>query len=169
MPKTSYAIAIGSNRRHGRHGGPAHVVAAAIKAIGKRGLKVKALSGVHRTAAFGPAGREFANAAAVVRGKLDPPQMLALLKSIERDFGRRRGRRWGARVLDLDIILWSGGRWAARDLHIPHQALAGRGFVLAPLAEVAGDWRIPRSAATVCHLLTRFNRRQPIDRRPSST
>ena len=41
---------------------------------------------------------------------LDPPAMLAALKAIERDFGRRAGRRWGARVLDLDIVAWSGGR-----------------------------------------------------------
>src|SRR5690606_17321399 len=66
MAKTSYAIAIGSNRRHGRHGGPPQVVEAALKALKAHGLKVKARSRVHRTPALGPAGREFANAAAVV-------------------------------------------------------------------------------------------------------
>src|SRR5437660_775068 len=77
-------------------------------------------------AAHGRAGRDFANAVALVESELDPPEMLRRLKSIERDFGRRRGRRWGPRVLDLDIVLWSGGRWTARQLNVPHLQLAKR-------------------------------------------
>ena len=57
------------------------------------------------------AGRDFANAVALVESGLEPPAMLARLKGIERDFGRRASRRWGPRVLDLDIALWSGGRF----------------------------------------------------------
>ncbi len=169
MAKTSYAIAIGSNRRHGRHGGPAQVVEAALQALEAQGVKVEARSRVHRTPALGPAGREFANAAAVVRAKIDPPAMLALLKRIEGAFGRRAGRRWGPRVLDLDIILWSDGIWRARKLVVPHAGFAARGFVLTPLAEVAGDWPIPRHGATPRHLLARFNRRRAIDQRPLNT
>ena len=169
MAKTSYAIAIGSNRRHGRHGSPASVVAASLKALEKHGLAIKARSRVHHTAALGPAGRQFANAAAIVRGTLEPPRMLALLKQVERRFGRRPGRRWGARVLDLDIILWSGGRWMERGLAIPHRAIAARGFVLRPLVEVAADWPVPRCGGKVRHLLARHNRRRPIDQRRSNT
>ena len=63
-------------------------------------------------AAHGGAGRDFANAVALVESELEPPEMLDRLKAIEREFGRRRGRRWGPRVLDLDIVLWSGGTFA---------------------------------------------------------
>ena len=70
----------------------------------------------------------------LVASDLSPPDMLAELKGIERDFGRRGGRRWGARVLDLDIVAWSGGRWRGHGLTIPHPRLAQRDFVLGPLA-----------------------------------
>jgi 2-amino-4-hydroxy-6-hydroxymethyldihydropteridine diphosphokinase len=152
-----YAIALGSNRR-GRHGSPATTVRAAAAAIG-----ADRLSAVRRTAAVGPAGRAFANAVAIITSSLDPPELLARLKSVERDFGRRAGRRWGPRVLDLDIILWSGGAWAAEGLVVPHPQFRGRRFVLEPLAELAPGWRDPVTGATMRQLLARLARRPPID------
>jgi 2-amino-4-hydroxy-6-hydroxymethyldihydropteridine diphosphokinase len=110
-------------------------------------------------AAVGGAGRDFANAVALVESALEPPEMLARLKSIERDFGRRPGRRWGPRVLDLDIVLWSGGAFRSRRLAIPHPRLARRSFVLAPLATVAPNW--PVGALKVRHLTERLARRAP--------
>ena len=64
------------------------------------------------------------------------------VKAIERDFGRRPGKRWGARVLDLDLVAWSGGRFASRRLVIPHPRLASRDFVLGPLCAIAPGWRL---------------------------
>jgi len=149
-----YAIALGSNRPHGRHGAPEAVLRAAMTELRALGT-VERCSLVHRTAALGPAGRSFANAAVILRTELDPPALLAALKRIERRFGRRPGRRWGPRVLDLDIILWSGGRFASRRLNIPHEELARRPFVLRPLAEIAPDWPVPRTARAVRHLVHR--------------
>lgn len=156
-----YAIALGSNRRHGRHGDPARVIEAALAALGSE-TSVLARSPIVATPAMGPAGRRFANAAALIETRLEPPALLALLKRIERGFGRRRGRRWGARVLDLDIILWSEGRWRSRcpALAIPHPALAARDFVLVPLAAIAGDWRVEAGALRVRHLLARLTVRR---------
>ena len=108
--------------------------------------------------AVGGAGREFANAVALVESPLDPPAMLAALKAIERKFGRRPGRRWGERVLDLDIVAWSGGRFASRGLTIPHPRLADRDFVLGPLAAVAPSWPIS-GALTPRHLAARLGKR----------
>jgi len=85
--------------------------------------------------------------------------MLARLKAIERAFGRRPGRRWGDRVLDLDIIGWSGGIWASRGLSIPHAAFRERGFVLGPLVEIAPTWRDPVTWLTVRQLLARLDRK----------
>src|SRR5436190_8377033 len=102
-----YAIAIGSNRPHGRYGRPPQVVEAAIAQL-DREFGLFDASPIILNAAHGNAGRDFANAVALVESELDPLEMLKRLKSIEREFGRRRGRRWGARVLDLDLILWSG-------------------------------------------------------------
>lgn len=165
MATTSYAIALGSNRCHGRHGAPAAVVAAAMAALADAGLRVTARSPIVRSMAIGPAGRGFANAAAVVTTRLDPPALLALLKRIERAFGRRPGRRWGPRVLDLDIAMWSGGDWppghrraAPGRLAVPHAQLAHRDFVLVPLATIAPGWRDRRSGLAVRHMLARLNR-----------
>ena len=153
MALTSYAIALGSNRR-GRHGPPAATVRAAAAAIG-----AQRLSAVRLTPALGPAGRGFANAVALVGSGLDPPALLARLKQVELDFGRRGGRRWGPRVLDLDIILWSRGAWGGDGLIVPHPEFRRRNFVLEPLAEVAPEWRDPITGATVRQLLFRLRRR----------
>ena len=153
MALTSYAIALGSNRR-GRHGAPAATVRAAAAAIG-----ASRLSTIRSTPALGPAGRGFANAVALVDSALDPPALLAALKRVERDFGRRGGRRWGPRVLDLDIVLWSEGAWAAGGLVVPHPEFRRRRFVLEPLAEIAPLWRDPITGANVRQLLHRLGRR----------
>ena len=109
--------------------------------------------------AHGPAGRDFANAVAIVESDCEPPQMLARLKEIEREFGRRANRRWGPRVIDLDIALWSGGKFSARALTIPHPQLRRRSFVLQPLAAIAPGWRI--GGLTVRQLTHRLARRAP--------
>ena len=119
------------------------------------------VSSIIRTPPIGPSIRRFANAAALVDSDLAPPAMLAWLKAIERDLGRRRGRRWGARPIDLDIILWSGGTWRARDLTIPHGAFRSRDFVLVPLAAVAGRWRDPLTHRHIRQLRTMVDRRRP--------
>lgn len=160
MTRTSYAIALGSNRRHGRFGAPERVVAAALDGLARFGA-VTASSPVIRTPALGPAGRSFANAAAVLATELDPPDLLVRLKAMERDFGRRAGRRWGPRVLDLDIILWSGGSWNDAGLTVPHPAFRTRAFVLAPLVLIAPDWRDPLTGRTVRHLAHAVDRRAP--------
>ena len=149
-----YAIAIGSNRTHGRFGRPPAVVEAAIARL-DRDFGLFDASQIVLNRAEGGAGRDFANAVALVESHLEPDCMLERLKRIERDFGRRRGRRWGPRVLDLDIVDWSGGKWRSRELTVPHPAAAGRPFVIAPLASIAPGWRLEggRTARQLAHRL----------------
>lgn len=151
-----YIIAIGSNRR-GRHGGPADEVRAAIAAIGG----AVALSPFIVTAPIGPSSRRFVNAAAVIESDESPLVLLARLKAIEADFGRRAGQRWGARVIDLDIVLWSGGVWADDRLTVPHPAFRQRRFVLDPLVRIAPEWRDPVTGRTVRQLAARLTRPRP--------
>lgn len=150
-----YAIAIGSNRPHGRHGRPAGVVEAAIARL-DQDFGLFDASPIILNPAYGLAGRDFANAVALVESDLEPPEMLQRLKAMEREFGRRRGKRWGPRVLDLDIVLWSGGKFRSRRLTIPHPQLAKRSFVVHPLAAIAPDWRI--GALSARHLARRLAR-----------
>ena len=160
MTATSYAIALGSNRRHHRHGAPDGVVRAAIAALSAFG-QIEAHSRVFRTAPMGPAGRSFANAAVLLITDLPPLALLETLKRVERQFGRRPGRRWGSRVLDLDIVLWSEGPWSDARLTVPHPAFRARAFVLHPLAQIAPLWRDPLTGRTVRQL------RHAVDRRTS--
>jgi len=154
-----YAIAIGSNRPHGRHGRPAGVVEAAIARLDED-FGLFDASPIVLNAAYGGAGRDFANAVALVESEAEPLDMLRHVKAIERDFGRRGGRRWGPRVLDLDVVLWSGGEVRSRRLTIPHPQLAKRAFVLQPLAAIAPNWRVC-GTLNVRHLAHRLARRAP--------
>jgi 2-amino-4-hydroxy-6-hydroxymethyldihydropteridine diphosphokinase len=154
-----YAVAIGSNRPHGRFGPPPRVVEAAIARLDDE-FGLFDASPILLNTAHGSAGRDFANAVALVESGLEPNELLAGLKAIEQDFGRRRGRRWGPRVLDLDIVLWSGGEYRSRRLTIPHRQLAARSFVLQPLAAIAPNWRV-RGPLTTRHLAHRLARRRP--------
>lgn len=158
MPITRYAIAIGSNRP-GRHGPPEAELRAAITALGP----VTAVSRFFATPPLGPSSRRFANAALILDSPESPPELLARLKDIERAFGRRPGRRWGARVIDLDIVLWSGGVWSGAALTVPHRAFRQRRFVLDPLAALVPAWRDPATGLTVRQLATRA---RAVDRRP---
>ena len=160
MPITSYVIALGSNRR-GRHGAPIAEVRAAIGAIG-----AVVTSPIVSSAPVGPSIRRFANAVAIVKTEDTPPALLARLKRVEHDFGRRRGRRWGARVIDLDIILWSGGAWRDTTLTIPHVAFRDRDFVLGPLMALVPDWRDPMTGRTMRHCRARLTRTQALPRSP---
>ena len=153
-----YAIALGSNRRHVRHGRPAGVVEAAIARLDSD-FDLFDASPLILNKAMGGAGRDFANAVALVESKLEPLPMLAALKAIEREFGRRSGRRWGPRVLDLDLVAWDGPRFASRRLTIPHPRLRDREFVLSLLTAIAPGWRVA-SGLTPRHLASRLGKRR---------
>ena len=119
---------------------------------------VTARSSIETTAPMGPAARRFANAAAVIESEFDPEAMLGGLQHIERGFGRRRWRRWGDRVLDLDIALWSEGSWSSPTLTIPHPGLRDRSFVLGPASAIAPDWRDPVSGLSIAQLYVRLTK-----------
>jgi 2-amino-4-hydroxy-6-hydroxymethyldihydropteridine diphosphokinase len=158
-----YLIALGSNRRHRRHGRPEAVLRAALRELDRKPLKAKAASPILASAPLGPSLRRYANAAALVRTKLAPHVLLRHLKALESAFGRRPGgRRWSARVLDLDIILWSGGVLRSPGLTIPHPAFRSRRFVLAPAATIAPGWRDPSTNLTVRHLHARLTQPRPL-------
>ena len=159
MSTQTYLIALGGNQRT-RHGSPEATLRAAIDGF-PSDIRLVALSRVIRSCPIGPSLRAYANAAAVIETDLFPPALLGALKAIERAFGRRSGRRWGARPLDLDIIGWSGGIWASPRLGIPHRAFRDRAFVLTPLTEIAPDWSDPVTHLTSRQLRARLDRKRP--------
>lgn len=157
-----YALALGANIY--RAGPPARSVDRAFDALEEEGIVILGRSRTTTSRPLGTGRRNFANAAAIVETDRDPPALLALVKRIERRFGRRPARRWGDRTLDIDILLWSGGLWAGRSLVIPHPSFRDRAFVLDPLAQIAPDWRDPLSGLTIRQLRHRQTANSPVDR-----
>ncbi|MGL5837308.1 MAG: 2-amino-4-hydroxy-6-hydroxymethyldihydropteridine diphosphokinase [Sphingorhabdus sp.] len=146
---------------------PPNIVEQAISALETDEIDVFAVSPTIHCAPIGPSRRCFANATAILSTSLAPPALLARLQAIEAHFGRiKRGQRWQARPLDLDIILWSGGIWVSDhpSLAIPHPQMRARNFVLGPASRIAADWRDPLTGKTIVQLFHRLNRAKPLDR-----
>jgi 2-amino-4-hydroxy-6-hydroxymethyldihydropteridine diphosphokinase len=134
-------------------------------------INVFAFSPPITSAPLGPSRRRYANAAAILATSLHPDELIARLHSIETHFGRdRRGQKWRARVLDIDILLWSGGIWVSRHplLAVPHRSMRDRAFVLMPAMAIAPDWRDPLTGLTIRQLFHRLTRPKPLDRRQAA-
>ena len=116
------------------------------------GGRVLELSRHFETAPVGPSLRPYLNAAAVYATALTPMGLLVECKRLEALAGRRPGKRWGARPLDIDILDYAGRRLKTPWLVLPHPRTSGRAFALAPLCDVAPDWR-PDGRRTVRDLL----------------
>ena len=107
-------------------------------------VAVRKLSSFYQTPAIGPGQQpDYINAAALLETQLSPLHLLDLLQSIENQQGRVRTVRWGARTLDLDILLYDQLIENSARLTLPHPRMHERGFVLAPLSELAADLCLP--------------------------
>lgn len=168
-----FCIAFGGNVET-RFGDPLKTMMAAIRHIGKLNIRITQVSRFYDTPAFPEgSGPNFVNGALKCSTSLDPSDLLKELHVIEEEFGRQRTARWGARTLDLDILLngenvlpdhdiWQ--YWhdlpaekqvnvAPDQLLLPHPRLQDRAFVLVPLADVAPDWKHPVLNKTVKEML----------------
>jgi len=134
-------VGIGSNLD-----GPASQVKNAIGLLGEvAGTRLVATSSLYRSGAFGGIEQpDFVNAVAGLLTTLAPGKLLAELQAIESRQGRERDdRRWGPRVIDLDLLVYSAEKTDAPDLTLPHPGIGERNFVLLPLAEIAPDLAVP--------------------------
>ena len=104
-----------------------------------------AVSSLYQTRPLGPQDQpDYLNAVALLETELEPEALLDHLQAIEADQGRSRdGERWGARTLDLDILLFGERTINTTRLTIPHAGLHQREFVLYPLNEIAPDQEVP--------------------------
>lgn len=134
-------IGIGSNLD-----APVDQVRRAVTALGDlRGCRVEAVSTLYRNPPMGPPGQpDYVNAVVRLATVCAPLDLLDALQAIEAAHGRvRGGERWGARPLDLDILLYGRLRLATERLTIPHPGLRDRPFVVHPLAEIDPDLVLP--------------------------
>ena len=136
-------------------------------------MHLSAVSRFFATPCFPPgAGPDYVNAAIAVESSLSPGELIALLHTVEREFGRQRLERWGARVLDLDLLAcgqavypdlptqraWMElaedrrSREVPQELILPHPRLQDRAFVLCPLMDICPDWQHPVLKKTISQL-----------------
>lgn len=119
---------------------------AALEGIARTRLLKR--SSLYRSAALGHTAQpNFVNAVALLETALAPRELLLALLAIERRFGRTRSFADAPRTLDLDLLLYDDSVIDAPDLAVPHPRMAGRAFVLAPLAEIAPGIEIPGKGA----------------------
>lgn len=111
------------------------------------GIDLEATSSWYQTKPVGTptAQPDYLNGCALLQVEQTPEELLAILQAIELQFGRVRSERWGARTLDLDLLLYDNLILNLPQLTIPHPRMKDRAFVLIPLAEIAPDWIEPVS------------------------
>jgi 2-amino-4-hydroxy-6-hydroxymethyldihydropteridine diphosphokinase len=137
-------LSLGSNL-----GDRAENVRAALRSLAAR-VEIEAVSSLYETAPVGvPDQPAFLNAVARGSTALAPHELLAFLKGIEQQVGRRPTFRWGPRVIDIDILLYDGTTLDSPTLTIPHREMMRRAFVLVPLAEIAPDLTPPGQERTI--------------------
>jgi 2-amino-4-hydroxy-6-hydroxymethyldihydropteridine diphosphokinase len=126
----------------------------ALALMPEHGIKVIKRSRWYRSPAWPPSDQpDYVNGVAIVRTALGPARLLKALHAIEAALGRARGAANEARSIDLDLIDFNGRVRRAPDPVLPHPRAHLRGFVLAPLAEVAPGWRHPATGTRVKALL----------------
>jgi 2-amino-4-hydroxy-6-hydroxymethyldihydropteridine diphosphokinase len=153
-------LSLGSNL-----GDRAGNIAAALRRIGRAGIRIAAVSRLYETAPVGETPEPvpgYLNCAAHAETTLEPLQVLDATQAIERAGGRQPTFRWGPRTIDVDLLLYDSAAVETERLVLPHPRIYERAFVLVPLAEIAPDLVFPDGSALRQHLQNEAVAQQPI-------
>lgn len=158
-------IAVGANRA-GSWGSPVETISRSVEELFGRRVTVQLRSPLYSTSPLGTGPQDaYVNGAFLAQTSLPPDALLRVLKDIEIRSGRRGGRPWGPRTLDLDIIDYKGlirnwdlSRKVAKacrkgELVLPHALAHTRPFVLQPLSDLGQGWRHPVLRKSAAELL----------------
>lgn len=142
-------VSIGSNVERERH------IALAIDLLGAKFGELQR-SSVYESAAVGFDGDPFFNLVVAFDSRLEPCEIVAALREIERQCGRdRAGKRFGPRTMDLDLLLVGDRVMHDSGIELPHEEICTQAFVLGPLAEIAGDLTHPVSGDAFAEMWAR--------------
>jgi 2-amino-4-hydroxy-6-hydroxymethyldihydropteridine diphosphokinase len=142
------AIGLGSNLGDSRS-----ILTGAIDRLRSHSqIEVIAVSSWYVTTPIGPPQPDYLNGCATLQTSLAPLDLLNVLHSIEAEFGRVRQEIWGARTLDLDLLLYDDLIIDLPTLQVPHPRMLDRAFVLVPLSEIAPNEIDPRSGQSIVTL-----------------
>jgi len=157
-PPQQAAIAFGSNL-----GDSLATLEGALAALEEvPGIRVLAHSRWYRSAPVGPPQPDYINGCALLEVRLSPEAVLEQLHATEHRYGRVRLEHWGARTLDLDLILYGAVQRQSQRLLVPHPCFRERAFVLLPLAEIAPHWVDPLTGKTVADLASTVAERDTV-------
>lgn len=132
---------------------PKYLQQAALRIAARTG-RITAESALYETAPWGEVQQpDYLNQALRLETELDAPTLLNVLLDVEKEIGRVRRQKWGARVIDIDLIFFNQEVITLPQLKVPHPQLQHRRFVLAPLSEIVPDWMHPILQLTVNQLL----------------
>ena len=129
-------LALGSNLDN-----PARQLQSALTELAALPLcHVEAVSSTYQSPAVGPGEQpDYLNAVLKLRTSMSAQQLLGATQAIEDNHGRQRKERWGARTLDINILLYGDEKINTNELQVPHPSINQRNFVLYPLAEIGGE------------------------------
>ncbi len=121
-------------------------------------------SSLYESEPHGDAKTWFVNGVVEIEIESSPDDLLKQLKAIEESMGRKRvsGKRWGSRIIDLDIIMYNNDVVEKRTLKVPHAEMANRRFVLSPLAELAPHMVHPKLGITISEMVAGTKDRKKI-------
>jgi len=126
----------------------------AISLLEENGLTITKRSAMRETEPWGVKDQpQFVNMAVEAETDVSPRELLLLLKRIESTMGRLPGKKWGPRVIDIDILMYDNLEMDEADLTVPHPLMHERVFVLGPLSEIAPEKVHPVLHKTVRELL----------------
>jgi 2-amino-4-hydroxy-6-hydroxymethyldihydropteridine diphosphokinase len=133
-------IGLGSNLNNPKH----QIKDALIALNATQDVKVVALSSLYQSKPIDDSKQpDYINAICQVDTHLTALELLYVCQGIETKQHRVREKKWGARTIDLDIILYGVQVVASKQLIIPHPEMMNRAFVLVPLSELESDLKVP--------------------------
>jgi 2-amino-4-hydroxy-6-hydroxymethyldihydropteridine diphosphokinase len=126
----------------------------ARKFVSERVGEIRKASQLYKTAPWGKTDQEwFLNQAILVETKSSPREVLPVIQEIEKEIGRERKEKWGARLIDIDMLLADSEVITLPELTVPHPYLHMRRFSLIPLKDVWPEWVHPVLHQSVAEML----------------